>query len=54
MTYSEALTETVSRQQAIRELQRHSITEEGLAEFFEACGDKVEYMGCDVLAFLGY
>jgi hypothetical protein len=54
MSYAEAIEATITRQQAIRELKLHSITEEGLAEFFAELGDKAEYSGAEVLAWLGY
>lgn len=54
MSYAEAIETTVTRQQAIRELQRHSVTEEGLAEFFAECGDKPHYSGKEVLDWLNY
>lgn len=52
MTYAEALTEIVTRQQAIRELARHSVVD--LEEFFAECGDKPHYSGKEVLDWLNY
>lgn len=51
MSYEEALTETVTRQQAIRELVRHGVAPE---EFFAELGDKEIYEGSEVLFWLGY
>lgn len=52
MSYEEAIQETVTRQQAIRELKRHSIV--SLEEFFAEVGDRAEYAAKDVLDWLGY
>ena len=51
MTYDEAIIATVTRAEALHEVANHSAN---VAEFFADCGDRPEYRGADVLAWLGY
>ena len=51
MNYHEAVESTVSRLEAIREIQRHGQDPE---EFFSDVGDREEYRGAVVLRWLGY
>ncbi len=43
----------VTRQEAIDEIERHDV-EGGVAAFLAEVGDKPEYMGEEVLGWLGY
>lgn len=55
MTYDEACEYTLTRAQALRELDDHGIGDaDQLAEFFADCGDHAEYLGQVVLDWLGY
>jgi|TARA_R110000744_G_scaffold88265_2_gene172042 hypothetical protein len=52
MTYDEALESTVTRAEAIREIEgQHSLK---FADFVEECGDHQSYSGAAVLEWLGY
>jgi len=51
MTYTEACDTTVTREEAIKEINLHHVD---VKEFFVECGDKVEYAGEEVLGWLGY
>ncbi len=51
MDYEEAMESTVSRKAAQREVAKHSCE---WAEFVAEMGDKAQYKGADVLAWLGY
>ncbi len=50
-TYEDACEATISRKRAQRAIAEHSGEWE---EFVQAAGDKDEYSGQEVLAFLGY
>ena len=52
MTYEQAMTgETISRKQALREVEDHGID---IMEFIEECGDSAHYNSREVLEWLGY
>lgn len=51
MTFEEAWDAVVSRDEALHEVRRHQCDE---AEFLSEVGDKDEYIGEDVLGWLGY
>lgn len=51
MDYDEAMQATVSRNEARKEVCLHSAN---WGDFLADCGDKSEYRGADVLAWLGY
>lgn len=51
MTYDEAIESTVTKDQALAEIRRHSCSVE---EFLLEQGDHPEYLGEDVLGWLGY
>jgi hypothetical protein len=51
MTYIDALIANISRDEARREILLHGAS---WAEFTEEFGDREEYIGEEVLAFLGY
>lgn len=51
MTYDEAIDATITRKEAIEEIKKHGINP---AEFFQEIGEKEEYIGSDVLNWLGY
>lgn len=53
MDYETALTATVTRAEARREIGRHDV-EGGFAAFLVEVGDRSEYTGADVLNWLGY
>lgn len=52
MNYTDAIETTVTRAEALLEIGRHD--GEPLSDFFAEFGDKAEYRGADVLAWLGY
>lgn len=58
MTYDEAVEATVSREEALREIERHAETPmeafEKWCEFLSEVGDRPEYQGSEVLGWLGY
>jgi len=51
MELLEAWDNEVSRREAVTEVMMHNIP---LEEFYSHCGFKSQYMGSDVLTFLGY
>ena len=51
MTYLEALIANISREEAKREIRLHG---ESWANFVAEFGDREDYIGEEVLAFLGY
>ena len=51
MTYLQALIANISREEAKKEIRRHDAS---WAEFIDEFGDRNEYIGEEVLAFLGY
>lgn len=51
MDYEEACEATVTKREALRELKRHGAD---AAEFFADVGEKDEYLGAEVLDWLGY
>ena len=51
MNYEEAAEAVISKQDAIREIEHHSIDPK---EFFEEVGEKDHYIGSEVLNWLGY
>lgn len=51
MLYEESLLATVTKAQAIREVRAHGIDFE---EFLAEVGNKKEYLGKEVLDWLGY
>lgn len=52
MTYEQAMSgETISRKQALREVEDHGID---IMEFIEECGDSAHYNSREVLEWLGY
>ena len=51
MTYDEAIETIVTRGEAAAEIAAHGID---FSEFVEEYGDREEYRGADVLAWLGY
>lgn len=53
MTHEEANTALVTRAQALAEIAKHD-SGEPLEDFLATYGDKQEYKGSDVLAWLGY
>jgi hypothetical protein len=54
MTYEEAIQATVTREEANAEIEKHDSSDATWIDFLNVCGDKEEYSGKDVLAFLGY
>lgn len=54
MTYIESAEGIViSRERAIRELDKQGLLHD-LETFLTECGDKAEYLACDVLEWCGY
>jgi len=51
MTLLEAWESEVSRREAVTEVLMHGIS---ISEFYDECGYKGQYIGSDVLTFLGY
>jgi hypothetical protein len=51
MTYDEATEATVTKLEALAEIEKHGIDPE---EFLEEMGNHDIYSGADVLAWLGY
>ncbi len=51
MSYDDAIEAIVTKQDAIAEIRAHSLDP---ADFFEEVGKKDEYLGIDVLSWLGY
>lgn len=51
MKYDEAIEATVTRDQALGEVAKHSAD---VAAFFADVGDKNSYSGAEVLGWLGY
>ncbi len=51
MNYIEAIDAIVTRKEAIEEIEKHGIDPK---EFFQEIGEKEEYIGSDVLNWLGY
>jgi hypothetical protein len=51
MTLEEAFTALVSRDEALKEVRKHGCDK---GEFLAEVGDRDEYLGEDVLAWLGY
>jgi hypothetical protein len=51
MRYEDAIESTVTRDQAAREIRKHDLNPE---DFFKEYGERAEYAGADVLAWLGY
>lgn len=51
MNYDEAIHATVTRAEAIAEIKEHGLPVE---EFLNEVGDRCEYLGSDVLGWLGY
>jgi len=52
MTFDQAVEATVTRAEAIREIEgQHSLK---FSDFVEECGDHPSYAGAAVLAWLGY
>jgi len=52
--YESAESITITRQRALQELQAHSVTELGIADFFADMGDCEFYSAQAVLDWLGY
>jgi hypothetical protein len=53
MNYDEAFEAVVTREEARREVARHDV-EGGFEVFLQEVGDRAEYLGGEVLAWLGY
>lgn len=51
MDYYEAMQATVTKAQAAREIKKHDLE---MVDFIAEVGDKEEYDGEEVLAWLGY
>jgi hypothetical protein len=51
MDFETAMTSTVTKAEAVREIRLHEHDE---ADFFAAVGEKEEYRGSEVLIWLGY
>ena len=51
MDYEEAMKATITRAEAIREIEDHQLP---VDEFFAEVGDRETYRGADVLIWLGY
>jgi hypothetical protein len=51
MSYDDAIEATVTKGEAIAEIKAHGLDP---ADFFEEIGKKGEYLGIDVLSWLGY
>ncbi len=51
MTYEEAITSNVTKAEARREVELHSLL---WSDFVADCGDHEEYDGSEVLGWLGY
>lgn len=57
MDYEEAMAATVSAREARAEINKHDLgmsADEAWAEFIADVGDKEEYLGSEVLDWLGY
>jgi len=50
--YESAVGETITKQRAFLELEKHGISD--YEEFLNDVGDKLEYLATDVLDWLGY
>lgn len=53
MSYEDAIEATVTREEARREIERHDI-DGTFDDFIREVGDRAEYTGEEVLAWLGY
>jgi len=53
MTYHEALDAEITREEAQREIAKHDVPG-GFQLFLQEVGDKEEYLGHEVLDWLGY
>ena len=53
MSYDEATEATVTREEARREIAQHDI-DGTFEDFLAEVGDRPEYLGQEVLAWLGY
>jgi len=51
MSYDDAIEATVTRREAMREIKAHGLDPQ---DFFDEVGRKEEYIGLDVLSWLGY
>lgn len=51
MTYEQAIDATVTKREALAEVEAHGVDPE---EFLEELGNRDTYAGADVLAWLGY
>lgn len=51
MTFSEACEATVTKSEAIAEIEAHSAS---VSEFLTDCGDNPKYKGQTILSWLGY
>ena len=51
MNYYDALEETISKLDAVREIHLHHLD---IEEFFHDCGELDEYQGSIILNWLGY
>ena len=54
MNYDEAVEATVSKAEAKREIQKHDWDGDAWETFLEDVGEKEEYLGQEVLDWLGY
>jgi hypothetical protein len=51
MSYDDAIESVVTRREAIAEIKAHGLDPQ---DFFDEVGRKEEYIGLDVLSWLGY
>ncbi|VTU37129.1 hypothetical protein [Variovorax sp. PBL-E5] len=56
MNYDEAIEATVTREEALSEIEKHHAWRftEAVAEFDADCGNRAAYKGAEVLGWLGY
>lgn len=52
MNYDDAMKATISRVEAMREVNKHDC--EGWEQFLADCGDHASYAGSTILNWLGY
>ena len=51
MSYDDAIAATVTKREAIAEIKAHGLDPQ---DFFDEVGKKEEYIGLEVLSWLGY
>ena len=51
MNYTEAMKSKITRLEDKIEIKKHNLE---FRDFINECGDKSEYIGCEILNWLGY